>query len=583
MILESKGEVMDRRIEIYIHNKEKEYIEQVDEEIFNEIEKYKPFYNHIRLKSLKNIFAYLHFQFNSLFRELNSERERLNADPSRYLLKIIDEFETLEHNLKKSEYEFKIDTEYKNKIIECNDFLKPTYGSDIPSKFTKIKIVETKPIFELCNNQALELFQKLIRRIYDKDEDLGKIFQSKVRYKSFQNDTLEWETMISEDEKKLLKNNWSYIKKCIYEIFGSKVKIKNKSVTDIDVEKNNRINQTNEIVRKKMNKQEEKIKQKFSDKKIEYNFKYKNILLKGVTGTGKSRMIDNIIINHLNLKEEHQETNVLRVNIHSASSNTDLMQGIGISSSENGNIEYNEKQGLILELMEKAIFMPSQPFVLILEEIQENSLNELIGDLIYLIEDSKRAKGYKADNKEYTYMELIDNIMKQNQNIHSIKLPSLISQEKKFKRMIIPKNLFIFCTSNYRDDRKVIEDNLLRRFEVIEIYPKYSKEMFLSIEVSKFLEELNKSIVSVCKSNGEIHSDRFMIGHSIWLKVENKEDFSRAFLKVITEFKDVKDMYFDDFQKIVKDLKFPFEVEKEYENYEAWIEVLQTTCYDFLK
>jgi len=203
--------------------------------------------------------------------------------------------------------------------------------------------------------------------------------------------------------------------------------------------------------------------------------------------------------------------------------------------------------------------------------------------LIYLIEDSKRAKGYKADNKEYTYMELIDNIMKQNQNIHSIKLPSLISQEKKFKRMIIPKNLFIFCTSNYRDDRKVIEDNLLRRFEVIEIYPKYSKEMFLSIEVSKFLEELNKSIVSVCKSNGEIHSDRFMIGHSIWLKVENKEDFSRAFLKVITEFKDVKDMYFDDFQKIVKDLKFPFEVEKEYENYEAWIEVLQTTCYDFLK
>jgi len=356
MILESKGEVMDRRIEIYIHNKEKEYIEQVDEEIFNEIEKYKPFYNHIRLKSLKNIFAYLHFQFNSLFRELNSERERLNADPSRYLLKIIDEFETLEHNLKKSEYEFKIDTEYKNKIIECNDFLKPTYGSDIPSKFTKIKIVETKPIFELCNNQALELFQKLIRRIYDKDEDLGKIFQSKVRYKSFQNDTLEWETMISEDEKKLLKNNWSYIKKCIYEIFGSKVKIKN-----------NRINQTNEIVRKKMNKQEEKIKQKFSDKKIEYNFKYKNILLKGVTGTGKSRMIDNIIINHLNLKEEHQETNVLRVNIHSASSNTDLMQGIGISSSENGNIEYNEKQGLILELMEKAIFMPSQPFVLVLE------------------------------------------------------------------------------------------------------------------------------------------------------------------------------------------------------------------------
>ena len=236
--------------------------------------------------------------------------------------------------------------------------------------------------------------------------------------------------------------------------------------------------------------------------------------------------------------------------------------------------------------IEKATFKPNQPFVLVLEEIQENSLNELIGDLIYLIEDSKRANGYKADNEKYTYTDLIDNIMTQNKSIKSVKLPSLISQEQKPKRMIIPENLFIFCTSNYRDDRKVIEDNLLRRFEVIEIYPKYKKtigDAFKSQEISDFLEALNKSIVTVCRNNGEIHPDRFMIGHSIWLDVESKEDFSRAFLKVITEFKYVKDIHFDDFQKIVKDLQFPFEIEKEYESYEEWIDVLQNECYDFLK
>ena len=151
--------------------------------------------------------------------------------------------------------------------------------------------------------------------------------------------------------------------------------------------------------------------------------------------------------------------------------------------------------------------------------------------------------------------------------------------------MVIPENLFIFCTSNYRDDRKVIEDNLLRRFEVIEIYPKYKEEIgddFKHDEVSKFLKELNKSIVTVCSDNGEIHPDRFMIGHSIWLKVEDKKAFSRAFLKVITEFKDVKDMHFDDFKKITDKLNFPFDLEKEYESYKAWIKVLQRECYAFL-
>jgi len=335
-------------------------------------------------------------------------------------------------------------------------------------------------------------------------------------------------------------------------------------------------------------KKEEIIKQKFSDEEIKYKFTYKNILLKGVPGTGKSRTLNHIINNHLNLKEEYQETNVLRINIHSASSNADLMQGIGISSNENGNIEYKEKQGLILELIEKATFSPNQPFVLVLEEIQENNLNELIGDLIYLIEDSKRAKGYKADNKPYTYSELIDIIIKQNSAIHSVKLPSLISKVDKVKRMIIPHNLFIFCTSNYRDDRKVIEDNLLRRFEVIEIYPKYKDTIgnaFKSDEVSNFLKDLNTSIVSVCSDNGEIHPDRFMIGHSIWLDVETKEDFNRAFLKVITEFKDVKDMHFDDFKKIIKEIKI-FGMTLSIENsasYEVLINILQNDCYDFLK
>ena len=137
------------------------------------------------------------------------------------------------------------------------------------------------------------------------------------------------------------------------------------------------------------NKEIEKIK--FSDEaKGNLAFPYKNILFKGVPGTGKSRAIDKIIEEHLDIKSKKE--NILRVNIHSASSNSDLMQGIGISTNDKGNIKYSEKQGLILDIIKRATLHPKQPFVLILEEIQENSLNELIGDLIYLIEDDKRAK-----------------------------------------------------------------------------------------------------------------------------------------------------------------------------------------------
>jgi len=117
------------------------------------------------------------------------------------------------------------------------------------------------------------------------------------------------------------------------------------------------------------------------------NFHHKNLLLKGVPGTGKSHTLENIIENDLDMNSIRD--NVLRINIHSASSNSDLMQGISISTDDKSNILYQEKRGAILKHIFKAMYKPNQPFVLVLEEIQENSLNELIGDLIYLIEKKK--------------------------------------------------------------------------------------------------------------------------------------------------------------------------------------------------
>ena len=303
------------------------------------------------------------------------------------------------------------------------------------------------------------------------------------------------------------------------------------------------------------------------------DFSHKNLLLKGVPGTGKSRAIENIINKKLEL-QNHKE-NILRINIHSASSNADLMQGIGISSKD-GKIEYKEKQGLILNLIERATFHPNQSFVLILEEIQENSLNELIGDLIYLIEEDKRAKNIVADDEEYEYQELIEKIIEKNPKTAYVEIPYLVNDSTEYRKMIMPNNLYIFCTSNYRDDKKVIEDNLLRRFEVLEIYPKAD----VAHEYCRdFFSQLNKKILEVMKD--EIHPDRFLIGHSNWLKVDNEEKFYRAFLKVVVEFKDIKEVGFSEFKEIVENL--PLVDGLNLSSYKDLIEDLQTKAgYDFL-
>jgi len=332
----------------------------------------------------------------------------------------------------------------------------------------------------------------------------------------------------------------------------------------------------------------------------DWKFPHKNLLLKGVPGTGKSHTLEKIIENYLNLKDKPKH--ICHINIHSASSNADLMQGIGINSN-GGKIEYKEKQGLIYNHIKKALFTPNQPFVLILEEIQENSLNELIGDLIYLIEVKKRVSVDTTkfeDGKEYEYQEFIEKVLEDKDNKHSIQIPYLVDTSTAYRKMVLPSNLYIFCTSNYRDDKKVIEDNLLRRFDVVEVYPQY-KGVLKSDDMAKFLEKLNKDILEQFKR--ELHPDRYLVGHANWLDITNKDNdenkklFYTALLKVIIEFKEIREVDFDAYvkpilkklfdkgehlstriEKYLNDCNFDLKSDK----YKEIVEKLQSKIYSFL-
>lgn len=288
-----------------------------------------------------------------------------------------------------------------------------------------------------------------------------------------------------------------------------------------------------------------------------------NLLLKGVPGTGKSYLIESIIKKNLEL--ELSSSNVKRISIHSGSENSSLMQGVGIGLTNDSQIIYREKKGEILSHVQHAVCAPNQPFVLILEEVQENSLNELIGDLIFLIETARRvdvrAFQFELESANLTgdSSELI-NWINDNYEVDSILLPSLV-ENCDASRLILPRNLYLFCTSNFRDDKKIMEDNLLRRFDVIDLFPKTSKEqpgIFYSEEISLFLESLNEAVLLNLKET-ELHPDRFIIGHARFIKdiVYDKVTFMRAFKKLIDEFKEIRDLDYEVVKSILSSTAMP--------------------------
>ncbi|AZA78549.1 hypothetical protein EG347_14030 [Chryseobacterium sp. G0186] len=297
---------------------------------------------------------------------------------------------------------------------------------------------------------------------------------------------------------------------------------------------------------------------------IKNDYPFRNILLKGVPGTGKSRCLEEIINTSLfGLKDGVQEDeclstsvlknkNVIRVNIHSGLSNSELMQGIGVMTTDTNEIKYYEKRGIILKHIAKAIINPSLPYVVILEEVQENNLNKLIGDLIFLIENDRRIE-FSDDFTEQLDSEIDFSLVSQKvlekADHNKVLLPSLIEDSQEIF-LCIPRNLYFFCTSNYRDDKKIMEDNMLRRFEIIDLYP--DKTAIVNKNVGNFFEKLNEAILKEFTEKFEIHPDRFQVGHAIWINVNDGKSFCQALNKVAIDFKDLKEIEWETFKDILK-------------------------------
>ncbi len=76
----------------------------------------------------------------------------------------------------------------------------------------------------LSNNNLK--FKKLIERIYDRNYELGEVFEKCVKFEKFENSILLLSSSANEEERLILRNGWNVIKLFIQELFGIDIKIK---------------------------------------------------------------------------------------------------------------------------------------------------------------------------------------------------------------------------------------------------------------------------------------------------------------------------------------------------------------------
>lgn len=206
-----------------------------------------------------------------------------------------------------------------------------------------------------------------------------------------------------------------------------------------------------------------------------------NLILYGPSGTGKTHYINKI-------KDLFDYAEM--ITFHQSYSYEQFIEGLTAEiNNDTGQLQYFVKDGIFLSLCKKAKANPNEKYILLIDEINRGNISNIFGELITLIERTKRL----GNLEEIT-----------------VKLP--YSNED----FSVPNNLYIIGTMNTSDKSiALIDIALRRRFTFFEITPDFSL-------IKTTNELILTSIKAVKVINNKIQNliDReHVIGHSYFFRL----------------------------------------------------------------
>lgn len=192
--------------------------------------------------------------------------------------------------------------------------------------------------------------------------------------------------------------------------------------------------------------------------------------------------------------------------------------------SEKNDLGYKISDGVFKEFCNNAASDKSNKYVFIIDEINRGNISKIFGELITLIEDSKR----KGEDEAM-----------------SVTLP--YSQEE----FSVPKNVYILGTMNTADRSIALMDTALRRrFEFIEMMPEeklLTKIVIPNVNIKEMLETMNQRI--------EVLYDReHTLGHAFFMPLNNEENTTIDKLASIFKNKIIpllQEYFYEDYEKIM--------------------------------
>jgi hypothetical protein len=272
-----------------------------------------------------------------------------------------------------------------------------------------------------------------------------------------------------------------------------------------------------------------------------------NYILYGPPGTGKTyntvnyavAMIENKEVETLQVEDYKNVKNrfeslkksgqIMFTTFHQSYGYEEFIEGIKpkLDGNEIDDISYYVAVGIFKGICEKAIQNKTKNYVVIIDEINRGNISKIFGELITLIEKSKRL-GAKEETKT-----------------------TLPYSKKEFG---VPSNLFILGTMNTADRSIALLDTALRRrFEFIEMMPDTDIFKKLNNNAELIVEDINiKYMLDTINNRIEILYDReHTIGQAYLIDLiedNSIENLSSIFIHKIIPL--LQEYFYEDYEKI---------------------------------